>query len=113
MQSVTLAWPHRDAHPNSRGQWSKRAKANKMMRRSAYYLAKGACLSAPADGGSSVRLTFFPPDKRRRDLDGCLSASKAYLDGIADALGADDSRFALSLHMAEQTGGLVVVDILT
>ena len=26
-------------------------------------------------------------------LDGCLSSAKAYLDGIADALGIDDSKF--------------------
>lgn len=40
-----------------------------------------------------VSLVFVAPDKRRRDLDGCLSASKAALDGIAQAMGVDDSRF--------------------
>ena len=84
-----------------------------MMRKAAYYITKGAGISVPAEGYIGVRLTFYPPDKRRRDVDGCLSASKAYLDGIADAIGADDSRFAISLHMSEQTGGLVVVDILS
>lgn len=45
--------------------------------------------------GSSlpVSIVFVGPDKRRRDLDGCLSAIKSALDGIAQALGVDDSSF--------------------
>lgn len=34
-----------------------------------------------------------PPIKRNRDLDGLLSSCKAYFDGIADAIGIDDSKF--------------------
>lgn len=63
-------------------------------------MAKLHKLSAPADGPIHVTLTFYPPDKRRRDLDGCISACKAYLDGLADALGVDDSRFTLSARIA-------------
>jgi crossover junction endodeoxyribonuclease RusA len=40
-----------------------------------------------------VGLIYAPPDKRRRDTDGMLSACKSYLDGIADHIGLDDSKF--------------------
>jgi crossover junction endodeoxyribonuclease RusA len=34
-----------------------------------------------------------PPVKRNRDADNLLAACKAYFDGIADAIGINDSRF--------------------
>src|SRR3546814_17765419 len=40
-----------------------------------------------------------------------LFRSKAYLDGIADALGVNDSRFVPSIRMADETGGYVVAEI--
>lgn len=110
MNSILLSWPDRAAHPNARGHWSKRAKANKTMRRAAYYMAKGAGLTASGDA-VHVKMTFFPPNRQRRDLDGCISSAKAYLDGIADALGVDDSTFSLSAEMSPQTGGHVCFEV--
>src|SRR3546814_8356767 len=109
--SVRLTWPDRASHPNSRGHWSKRAKANKAMRKAAYYLTLGANVKAPENGDIRVVLTFYPPDRRQRDRDNLLSNCKAYLDGIADALGVNDSRFVPSIHMADETGGYVVAEI--
>lgn len=40
-----------------------------------------------------LSLLFLTPDKRHRDLDNLLAASKAILDGMAQALGVDDKRF--------------------
>jgi len=34
-------------------------------------------------------------------VDNCVASSKAYFDGIAEALGVDDSRFQISPHIAE------------
>src|SRR3546814_3496396 len=102
--SVRLTWPDRASHPNSRGHWSKRAKANKAMRKAAYYLTLGANVKAPENGDIRVVLTFYPPDRRQRDRDNLLSNCKAYLDGIADALGVNDSRFVPSIRMADETG---------
>ena len=109
--SVRLTWPDRASHPNSRGHWSKRAKANKAMREAAYYLTLGAKLKAPENGDISVVLTFYPPDRRQRDRDNLLSNCKAYLDGIADALGVNDSRFIPTIRMADETGGYVLAEI--
>jgi crossover junction endodeoxyribonuclease RusA len=59
-----------------------------------------------------VAITFHPPDKRRRDTDGMLSALKSSLDGVADALQVDDSLFDLSLTVREPVkGGEVVVTV--
>jgi hypothetical protein len=38
-------------------------------------------------------ITFFQPDKRKRDRDNLLSAAKPQLDGVADALGINDFHF--------------------
>src|SRR3546814_1721031 len=54
--SVRLTWPDRASHPNSRGHWSKRAKANKAMRKAAYYLTLGAKIKAPENGDIRVVL---------------------------------------------------------
>lgn len=47
----------------------------------------------PTNGTVPVTLTFYPPDKRKRDLDNLLAASKAVLDGVAAALLMDDREF--------------------
>lgn len=40
-----------------------------------------------------ISVYFYPPDKRRRDVDGMFSALKPTLDGIADAIEVDDQYF--------------------
>jgi crossover junction endodeoxyribonuclease RusA len=37
-----------------------------------------------------IKITFCPPDKRRRDLDNLYATFKPYQDGIFEALGLDD-----------------------
>lgn len=60
-----------------------------------------------------VTIVFTPPDHRKRDVDGMLSALKPTLDGIAEGLGVDDSRFnPVHLHRGEPiNGGRVTVII--
>lgn len=48
-----------------------------------------------------LRITFYTPDKRRRDLDGMLSSLKSAIDGIADGLNVNDSRFRYTLEIGE------------
>ena len=38
-------------------------------------------------------ITFVQPDRRGRDRDNLLAACKPMLDGVADALGVNDSQF--------------------
>ena len=69
-------------------------------------------LKAPPKG-LDVALIFVPPDRRARDLDNLLASMKSGLDGLADAIGVDDSRWRLRMEVAEDTikGGLVLVDV--
>lgn len=48
----------------------------------------------------SIAVTFRPPDKRRRDKDNMIASFKSGQDGIADALGVDDS----TLPVSHETG---------
>jgi crossover junction endodeoxyribonuclease RusA len=99
---VKLPWPPRCLHPNSRTHWAKRSPAAKKARSDALFLTLEAMVrgkplfreAAPV----YVHMRFCPPNARKHDIDGCLSANKAALDGIADALGVDDSRFSLTLE---------------
>ena len=95
MKELVLPWPSRDLHPNSRGHWSKRAKAAKAARASAHLIAleAGWHREQVPDGRLHVWIDGYATDRRRRDADGLLSSLKPALDGIADALGIDDRRF--------------------
>jgi crossover junction endodeoxyribonuclease RusA len=61
----------------------------------------------------ALRIEFIPPDARRRDDDNCLSCFKAGRDGIAEALGVDDSRFVTTFWLSDKPvkGGMVRVSI--
>lgn len=110
MKEIVLSWPPRELHPNARVHFHEKARRAKIYREAAYWLTE----KAGADPGDNVTicLDFHPPDNRRRDLDGMLSAIKSGLDGIADALGVNDHNFALRLHRCEPIkGGRVVVTL--
>lgn len=48
-----------------------------------------------------VSVTFYPPDRRKRDDDGMIGQFKPYRDGICDALGIDDHRWKTSYTVAD------------
>ncbi|MFO1268569.1 MAG: hypothetical protein U1F25_13740 [Rubrivivax sp.] len=91
-------------------------------RRSAKKSFRQACaLTARSQGARridaaelAISLVFVPPDRRARDLDNLIAAMKAGLDGLADVLGVDDSRWR---HAKPPTiargeiGGLVRVEV--
>lgn len=52
-------------------------------------------------GHIGMSITFYPPDARRRDDDGMISAFKHMRDGMADALGLDDYRFRPEYRFAD------------
>jgi len=65
------------------------------------------------DGRLDLWVDFYPPDCRRRDDDGMLASFKAARDGLAQALGIDDSRFYSHLRLLDEVrpGGQVCVRI--
>ncbi len=114
---IILPWPPRDIHPNASRAIPEGAKDAKRggHKEQAYFLTKQAfkCRLWREEGPIALRLTFHPPNRNRRDLDGCISAMKWALDGVADAIGVDDSRFTLAPAMGEAAPpfGHVLVEI--
>ena len=63
-------------------------------------------------GELPVAITFQPPNRRRRDLDGCIAAFKHGADAVAELLGVDDSRFVPTYRMgAAVPHGAVVFEV--
>ncbi len=56
-----------------------------------------------------VTLTFYAPTRRSYDLDNALSSLKAGVDGLADVLGVDDSKWSLTIRKGGTVGGYVHV----
>lgn len=109
---VDLPWPSRVLHPNARVHWGKRAKAAKAARLAAAWAAKAAKLGPIEADLLKVTAVFSPPDDRPRDDDGMLSNIKSYLDGIADVIGIDDSRFRTFIRREpKRPGGNVRIEI--
>ena len=87
---ITLPLPSRNLSPNARVHWATLARHKKEARHL-------AAVSAFAQVGivaiSGYRLDFYWPTQRRRDKDNAAAMCKAYLDGIADCMGQDDSEW--------------------
>lgn len=105
--TVTLPWPPSVLLPNKRVHWAVRARAAKQYRKACWALAKEAGIVAPDSERIHLFVDFVPPDRRRRDDDNMVAAFKAGRDGLADALGVDDSRFKVHPYVADEIGGMV------
>lgn len=105
---INLPWPHRDLSPNARVHWSKKSKQAK----SARQMAWAEMISFKDKGDVHLGFFFYPPDRRRRDLDNMFAMCKPYIDGIADAIKIDDEHYKMSLEKLEHVkGGKVVIEI--
>lgn len=112
---VRLPWPDPSLMPNRRNgtHWTK-TKAIKDAQRLAGKVCTQAAIqtAGPQEWPERipVSLLYLMPDKRHRDADNLLAASKALLDGMADALGVDDKRFGpilLDKVLGDGEGALV------
>ena len=109
---LTLPWPSRLLSPNARSHWAAKSKAAKAYRMTCFTLALEAGLrGVPWEGPIHLHLTFYKPSRRRMDMDNALASAKNGLDGLADALGVNDSRFRLHLEFAEEIGGMIKIAI--
>ena len=88
---ITLLLPAKGLSPNARLHFRRKAEITKAHRQAATLISSVALDSG--DEVDSYMLHFFWPDKRRRDRDNASSSCKAYMDGLADRTGQDDSFF--------------------
>lgn len=109
MNSITVSWPDRRLSPNVQVHGAQKGSARKKQREEAFWLAKEAKLSAPASERILVRLDFYPKHKNRRDEDNMQASMKGALDGLAKALGVDDSLFSPRTVIHPADGRNVVV----
>ena len=115
MIRIELPWPPRVLHPNSRVHWAQRARAAKAMRQAAAYctLAAGIRRNDP-DIPQAIKatITFYPPNRHKHDVDGCLSAAKSLIDGVAEVIGVDDSKWKIVPLKADPIkGGVVKIEL--
>ena len=114
--TVTLPWPDKRMSPNARVHRMAVAQIRKKYRADCAWLAKAAQMNFAhlAQTGLHLRITFNPPDRRARDLDNMLASIKSGLDGIADVIGVDDSKWSLTITRGEPVkGGAVSVAVVT
>lgn len=115
VKPIELPWPDRALHPNARVHWAVKARATKTARRSAATIAwaQGWHRIAWPDGDLEVRIDAWPPNRRAHDRDGIQSALKPALDGVADIMGVNDSRFIprLTRHDDVVPGGRILIEI--
>lgn len=112
--TLTLPWPPAQLSPNARhAHWATLARLKRRYRSVCGLMAMAAGASRiGAPERLAVSMTFCPPDRRARDMDNCIAAMKAGLDGLADVIGVDDSRWTLTAVMgAPQPGGAVLVEV--
>ncbi|MDR1190643.1 MAG: hypothetical protein LBK60_03125 [Verrucomicrobiales bacterium] len=88
--TINLPWPPAAVSPNARVHWSEKHAAIKKMKGWAIWETK--CQEDwPHLKAAGYRIVAVVDDRRRRDRDNLAASCKAYLDGIAAALGQDDS----------------------
>lgn len=113
---IRLPWPPKELSPNARQHWAKHAKEKKLYRLLCYRSTLPHRLQKPdyVTGDASLRLevTFYKPNRRSMDRDNLLARMKAGIDGVCDALGIDDKRFAtVVVKVSDEVGGYVVLEV--
>lgn len=111
--TVTLPWPSKSLSPNARLHWSRVAAFKQIAKRDAFYATKAVRREKIAADSLAVRVSFFPPDRRRRDHDNMVASMKAAFDGIAEAVEIDDSKWRVHFVPVDAAvkGGKVVVEL--
>lgn len=93
---IELSWPPIGLFPNqNKGMhWTQKTKLIQKYRHDCFYQLKQQKI-LPISHGNFIplKITFYPPNNRRFDLDNCLAASKVAIDQLAQILGVDDRQF--------------------
>ena len=92
--TIELSWPDKRLSPNSRVHRQLVAREKSLQRNVAKLRAweQGYKKLVNVEGSYEIEYIFHPPDRRKRDIDNCLSMMKAAQDGVCDFLEVDDYR---------------------
>lgn len=115
MTVLVLPWPPKELSPNSRVHWAVKHRHGKAQKMNAFHLSRHLRKHFVGAEAVSVELTFYPPSRRRHDLDNLISRMKWALDGVAAGIDVDDSKFRLEHGIVTEVDpeGAHVIAILT
>lgn len=90
--TITLLFPSSKLMPNRKNgtHWASTVREKEKAKNDGYYAAIAHRNKTIKPG---VKIIFYCPDKRKRDLDNLYSAMKATQDGVCHGLNIDDSYF--------------------
>ncbi len=88
---MIFPWPDPVLSPNKRHHRLTLIGIKQRANRMAFYITRANNVTV-LDTELKLTLVFYPPDKRKRDLDNLYATFKTYQDGMFEALGVDDSR---------------------
>lgn len=108
---LTMPWPPKLCSPNARVHWARKMRAQRSLKEAWFFQAKEQGAQQLKADRLEISLVFHCPDRRARDIDNMLSSCKSGLDGLALALGVDDSRWDIKISRAETIGGFVKVGV--
>lgn len=111
--TIILPWPMKGLSPNDRCHWSVKAKAFKAAKQLAWAETIKAKLVVPRGDYTHVWINAFPPTRNYPDRDNMLARCKAYLDGMALALGVNDASFKphIEVNKTPCKGGAIHIRI--
>jgi crossover junction endodeoxyribonuclease RusA len=113
MNRAYLPWPPRILWPNARVHHMALYRAKKLYATECAFLCIQNKTRVMHDAERiAARITFFPPDRRRRDMDNMLAAIKAGIDQVAQHIGVDDSKWTMTLAVSPETRERGGVEIL-
>lgn len=110
---IELPWPDKALNQNARVHWSERSRATKKARQAAWVAAmeKPRIQCVPQ---AHIFVEYYPKH-HRMDVQNVHAMMKAYIDGIADAMGCDDKGFNVDfpgVYAGKSDPGRVVFRIL-
>lgn len=112
MLTITLPWPPAMLSPNDRPpHWAVLYRAKKAYREACYWQAmeQGVRPNQQYKPPLTAVVEYYPPDRRKRNRDNMIGASKSGLDGLADALGVPDEDWILTFEFPEDSPGVPTI----
>lgn len=97
---IVLPFPPASLSGHNKGHYRTKAPIVAKHRDWACSAARGAKIAIPAKGDVPLHIRFVPPD-RRGDRCNYWNRCKPYIDGIAQGLKCNDSRFLPSMSFAD------------